>query len=413
VSWASVVAASDGRRRVWVEGGRLHIRMPWTWALPKGDPCARLTELDHRRSRYRRLTRRCEFRKSRSRDSIVEMPHGFAPKFGIDAIFVAGAPPQDPNVPAGDPTALAPRLAAQELRSEVPPVPPRISQSQRKAATENRAANSGASPQMKTVLASPPAEAKAAPVAARNPSSLTIINRRDSEMSNATPGAPTVTESNQMTAVAAAEETAKSDDGDARILHNSLPNQNPKKAQSAQSQRKASAGGLVGYLRDPVTVAVTTLALLCAILIAGFALIRRRDASRAQVATSRDIGSVWLEKSGGREESSAALISTNANEAPLSNRHLPASQSEPKRIAAPNWGDTIPQTRSEALGVLGIGASSDANQAAIKKIVDGLRMSWHPDHADGEDDRQLRELRLKQINVAWEIISEARAEEHV
>ena len=50
--------------------------------------------------------------------------------------------------------------------------------------------------------------------------------------------------------------------------------------------------------------------------------------------------------------------------------------------------------------------------AAIKKIVDGLRMSWHPDHADGEDDRRVRELRLKQINAAWELISDTRAEEH-
>ena len=156
VSWASVVAASDGRRRAWVEGGRLHIRMPWTWALPKSDPCARLSELDERRPRYRRLARRCEFRKSRSRDSIVEMPHGFAPKFGIDAIFVAGAPQQGPNVPVGDPSARAPRLAAQEMRGEVPPVPPRISQSQRKAATENRTANSITLSQPNTVLTAAP-----------------------------------------------------------------------------------------------------------------------------------------------------------------------------------------------------------------------------------------------------------------
>jgi hypothetical protein len=230
---------------------------------------------------------------------------------------------------------------------------------------------------------------------------------------NATPGAPTVAKSSQTTVVTAAEATAKSDDGGAQSLKNSLPNQNPKKKQYVQSQMEANAGGLVGYLRNPMTVAVTALALLCAILIAGFALIRRRDASHAQVATSRDIGSVWLEKDIDLEESSAALVPTNANEAPLSNRHLPASQSGPKRIAGPNWGDTIPQTRSEALGILGIGVSSKANQAAIKKIVDGLRMSWHPDHGDGEDDRKLRELRLKQINVAWEIISEARAEEHV
>ena len=45
------------------------------------------------------------------------------------------------------------------------------------------------------------------------------------------------------------------------------------------------------------------------------------------------------------------------------------------------------------------------SEVAIKKIVDGLRLSWHPDHANGTADRQIRELRLKQINAAWEIIA--------
>ena len=64
------------------------------------------------------------------------------------------------------------------------------------------------------------------------------------------------------------------------------------------------------------------------------------------------------------------------------------------------WGDTIPGTRAEALQVLGMGVTQDASVAAIKKIIDGLRQSWHPDHASDEADRQTRELRLKQINAA-------------
>jgi DnaJ-class molecular chaperone len=57
-----------------------------------------------------------------------------------------------------------------------------------------------------------------------------------------------------------------------------------------------------------------------------------------------------------------------------------------------------------------MGVAADATQVAIKRIVDGLRMSWHPDHAKDEADRQLRELRLKQINAAWEILNGTRAE---
>ena len=78
-----------------------------------------------------------------------------------------------------------------------------------------------------------------------------------------------------------------------------------------------------------------------------------------------------------------------------------------------NWGNAIPETRAEALEILGMGVTPDANDAAIKKIVDGLRLSWHPDLARDEADRQLRELRLKQINVAWEIIQGRRGQMYV
>lgn len=68
------------------------------------------------------------------------------------------------------------------------------------------------------------------------------------------------------------------------------------------------------------------------------------------------------------------------------------------------WSDAIPQSREEALEVLGMGVTRDVSDAAIKKIVDGLRLSWHPDYAKDPQDRELRELRMKQINAAWEII---------
>lgn len=80
---------------------------------------------------------------------------------------------------------------------------------------------------------------------------------------------------------------------------------------------------------------------------------------------------------------------------------------EPRSLdirARPSVGDEIPQTREQALQVLGMGVTPDVHDAAIKKIVDGLRQSWHPDHAQSLEERQLRELRMKQINAAWEII---------
>lgn len=63
----------------------------------------------------------------------------------------------------------------------------------------------------------------------------------------------------------------------------------------------------------------------------------------------------------------------------------------------------IPRTKSEAYHVLGV--NPDVNDGILKKIVDGLRLTWHPDHAKDERDRSLREDRIKQINIAWELIN--------
>ena len=406
VPWTAVVAAADGHRRARFEGGRLLVRMPWTWALPQGDPCARLSEFDRRRPRFRRLARRCGFRKARAPDSIVEMPQGFAPKFGIDAIFVAGVPPQAPSVSVADPAAAVPRVAPEEVRIETPPLPPRLSLSQRRAATKDTPTNAlPANAQAKAPAESRPADVKAASVSAGSPASPTIINRRDSDAGDTPVRARTDLDPDETASLAAADvATAKSDDGETLAMVQSAPAENEQTTQASQNQSEASASGLVAYLRDPMTVAISALALLSAILIAGFVLMRRHDASQARVVTSRDIGSVWLDESRGRVDASSALIVTKENGAR-------PERSAPARISTPSWGDTVPQTREDALRVLGVGVSYDANQTAIKKVVDGLRMSWHPDHAEGEDDRRVRELRLKQINVAWEIISEARAEQ--
>ena len=67
---------------------------------------------------------------------------------------------------------------------------------------------------------------------------------------------------------------------------------------------------------------------------------------------------------------------------------------------------TLPRTTSEAYDVLRVNA--DVSEDVLKKIVDALRMSWHPDHARDEQDRKAREERMRQINVAWDIITSKR-----
>ena len=68
--------------------------------------------------------------------------------------------------------------------------------------------------------------------------------------------------------------------------------------------------------------------------------------------------------------------------------------------------DWLPRTKSEALAVLGV--DPRANSDRIKSTVKRLRRALHPDHALDDEDRLLRERRLKQINVAWEIVSRKR-----
>ena len=61
-----------------------------------------------------------------------------------------------------------------------------------------------------------------------------------------------------------------------------------------------------------------------------------------------------------------------------------------------------PVSEFDAYRVLGLNA--DAPPIAVKKVVDALRMTWHPDRARDEADRVLREKRIKQINAAWDIL---------
>ena len=67
----------------------------------------------------------------------------------------------------------------------------------------------------------------------------------------------------------------------------------------------------------------------------------------------------------------------------------------------------MPRTKSEAYDALGVNA--DVSAETLKKLVDALRMCWHPDLARDEQDRLVREERIKCINVSWELISGKRA----
>ena len=157
------------------------------------------------------------------------------------------------------------------------------------------------------------------------------------------------------------------------------------------------------------TIGVVAFTGLALILLAAFALARRRE--RLSGKHAHDIGSVSLSRARGQLVPAAgpprrpSTIAPSQSQPPAAPTQHSAAQRTP-----PAWVDRIPQTRAEALQMLGIGVSRDATETAMKKIVDGLRLSWHPDLAKDEADRQLREYRLKQINAAWDLIQGKRLE---
>jgi hypothetical protein len=69
----------------------------------------------------------------------------------------------------------------------------------------------------------------------------------------------------------------------------------------------------------------------------------------------------------------------------------------------------LPRDVSEAFAVLGVNAGVPG--ATLKKLVDALRVSWHPDLATSDEDRRHRDERIKEINVAWDLIAGKRAAE--
>ncbi len=137
-----------------------------------------------------------------------------------------------------------------------------------------------------------------------------------------------------------------------------------------------------------------------------------RDVLSSEIARVRErIGAA--EKDMGRRppEKTAALARALLRELDRIHRiaHSAAVSSRAAEGAAATSmsGFEMPRSVAEAYSVLGI--NPDAAPAAAKKLIDALRMSWHPDHARDEADRVRREERMKQINAAWDLINGRRA----
>ena len=87
-----------------------------------------------------------------------------------------------------------------------------------------------------------------------------------------------------------------------------------------------------------------------------------------------------------------------------------------QKLNSPAWArrtgislppSNVPRTLVETCRVLGV--ELDASEDDIKRVGDALRIPNHPDHARDEADRQLREARSKQINVALDLLLKRKA----
>ena len=413
VPWTSVAVAADGPRnpRAWVEDGRVRVRVgPW-WNMAPGDPCARAA-LYEGGWQARQFAQYCAERRGSMPPAVVDMPAGFAPMLGTGGFFVAagpphsGAPPATAALPpaAAPPRPTPPREATREVakrQAALPPeqsakVPPPAEQSLKVPPPAAEAAPAPPAPEQSAKVP-PPADqsarvpppavaaAPAPPAPAGTPEHPTIINRPDrpQEGARSTKEPPPDAEGAAKFGASALKQAAEQ-----------LP---PASAGEGSDVGRSIEVSIISMVRSPAAM-LAGLAMVAAFTAATFLWLRKHERAYAAGAESREFASVSLKA----VQNAVALRPRVQPEA--------AADAAPARHAANAvFGLTsIPRNRAEALAILGMGVTPDATQAAIKRIVDGLRLNWHPDYARDDADRQLRELRLKQINAAWEILNGTR-----
>ena len=424
VDWMAVVEAASEQTtgRAWVEDGRLRMRMNQYWGrdTASDDPCPR----------WRQRGRRdddCNDRDFRRSRAVVEMPAGFAPAFGLPVRFARLDPhtlPPDAYSSPGSPypgKAPPEKSARLEPPREVPAKNPPAKSSQVAGTTPGTPSTMSTGPLPGTPPALPksagrpgvvppadtPAEAKtkrAEPVreAAAEPvtpsGTVTIIPKIINRPAGS--AAPEQSSAGQVAppkpappAAAKPPEPVQPKVGEAKPVPEPVPiTRRPDTADAPAGHSTLSA-----YAPSSTVQAIVGFAGLIAAALALFAWTRRREQLSLAAAGVREFGTVTLDA----RKTGTALAGPRAAGVGTTHRPPPLPQPE-AAVAFPSDGD-IPRTREEACRVLG--ASPDAGEPAIRKIVEGLRQSWHPDLAASEADRQLREQRTTQINVAWEILS--------
>ena len=402
VPWTAVVAAANHDRRTqraWLDDGRLMLRMPRSWSYDEDDPCVRQPRFFDGAGRMRRY---CNERRADAPPPVVEMPMGFAPMLGIDGVFVKSASPPAgaessqpaPGLPVPPPVSTVPAPPPKTARAETPPSP----RAEHPPAPTQETKPTPA-PTAKVTTPPPLKAATPPPVQSGGPVVPKIINRPDAPPEAPPAAAPTPAKAVPPAprAVAEAPQQPQQD------WTPKVTTTEPASAQTARDDTSATISSL-SIASSPAVGAFAAFMVLTSALLAAFFVVRRREQLRADTRPRDVAGAQLYSPPPGRRAVGAQAIALHR--APAS----PPAPPPPAYPASPALGESMPRTRSEAIQMLGMGVMPNASEAAIKKIVDGLRQSWHPDLARTEADRQLREIRMKQINAAWEILQGKRGE---
>jgi hypothetical protein len=320
------------------------------------------------------------------------MPDGFAPMAGVDAIFT----PLDPRVaeledspppparaerdrtPSEDPSfapALTPKAADKPKPIEAPTAagvpqlvaPPKPAEpSKSDGVLKPKPADTKPIETASTQPTPAPAQPGSKAPDAAGPVTPTILNN---------PAAKKVESASKTeTVVAAAEITpppppqAASDTGGSRV-------------------EGWSATGGPGLSIPPIAFAI----LIAAATLAALLVILKKQAASPVI-----VGPV-------RTDIEPTLPGLDRAEAQPAGQALTVRDDpSPPALSAIAASTGMPVTRDDALTFLGL--SAGASEAVIRKVVEGLRQSWHPDLASDDADRAAREDRIKVINAAAEIL---------
>lgn len=405
VSWLSIAGAATKfvRSQAWVEDGQMRMALGPAWRQD-GDV--------------------------EGSDS-VSLPPGFAPTLGMPVQFVTsdGVQVEDGNGPGAraDGTWDAPaRDARPDIGRSAQAAPP-----PGQAASPRAAPKAERTPPSPTPAKPPPAKEAAAPSAADQPGrAAAVASPAGPEPKATVPAAsapkfpdgavvPTIINGPQATAAAAPSAPAAApsptpEAGSPSEPGPSAPEPTPN-APDAKSGTPDAAhpttavldvsglkvDGQVSPAIDPSylqwgAVAGVGLLLLCAIYLVS----RRNDGARVRTYQQRDLGAVNFETVA--QGTTAVVVFQAASLPAMAPEHGDGA------LATTPGADPLndPRSLSDALAILGTNA--DAPTEVIKKIVEGLRQSWHPDLAKSDEDRAYRDRRMQQLNAAWDIVLRSR-----